>query len=59
MPTALRVISQAAARGGPRAGDAVAYIEEAVAAAEAAGNDWEAGLTQAAKAAHRRPAGAS
>jgi ATP/maltotriose-dependent transcriptional regulator MalT len=29
----------------------VAYIEEAVAAAEAAGNDWEAGLTQATKAA--------
>jgi len=50
VPTALRVISQAAARAG-RAGDAVAYIEEAVAAAEAAGNDWEAGLTQATKAA--------
>jgi len=29
----------------------VTYIEEAVAAAEAAGNDWEAGLTQATKAA--------
>jgi DNA-binding CsgD family transcriptional regulator/Tfp pilus assembly protein PilF len=50
VPTALRVLSQAAARAG-RAGDAVAYIEEAVAAAEAAGNDWEAGLTQATKAA--------
>jgi len=50
VPTALRVISQAAARAG-RADDAVAYIEEAIAAAEAAGNDWEAGLTQAAKAA--------
>jgi predicted ATPase/DNA-binding CsgD family transcriptional regulator/Tfp pilus assembly protein PilF len=50
VPTALRVISQAAARAG-RAGDAVAHIEEAVAAAEAAGNDWEAGLTQATKAA--------
>ena len=50
IPTALRVISQAAARAG-RAGDAVTYIEEAVAAAEAAGNDWEAGLTQATKAA--------
>jgi len=50
VPTALRVISQAAARAG-RPGDAVAYIEEAIAAAEAAGNDWEAGLTQAAKAA--------
>ena len=42
VPTALRVISQAAARAG--VGDAVAYIEEAIAAAEAAGNDWEAGL---------------
>ncbi len=50
VPTALRVISQAAARAG-RADEAVAYIEEAVAAAEAAGNDWEAGLTQATKAA--------
>jgi predicted ATPase/DNA-binding CsgD family transcriptional regulator len=50
VPTALRVISQAAARVG-RAGDAVSYIDEAVAAAEAAGNDWEAGLTMAAKAA--------
>src|SRR2546429_1344802 len=50
VPTALRVISQAAARSG-RTGDAVAYVEEAVAAAEAAGNDWEAGLTQATKAA--------
>ena len=50
VPTALRVISQAAARAG-RAGEAVAYIEEAVAAAEAADNDWEAGLTMAAKAA--------
>jgi ATP/maltotriose-dependent transcriptional regulator MalT len=50
IPTALRVISQAAARAG-RADDAVTHIEEAVAAAEAAGNDWEAGLTQATKAA--------
>ena len=50
VPTALRVISQAAARAG-RAGEAVAFIEEAVTAAEAAGNDWEAGLTQATKAA--------
>ena len=50
VPTALRVISQAAARAG-RTGEAVTYIEEAVAAAEAAGNDWEAGLTQATKAA--------
>src|SRR5438477_57389 len=50
VPTALRVVSQAAARAG-RTGEAVAYIEEAVEAAEAAGNDWEAGLTQATKAA--------
>jgi predicted ATPase/DNA-binding CsgD family transcriptional regulator len=50
VPTALRVISQAAARAG-RASDAAASIEEAIAAAEAAGNDWEAGLTQATKAA--------
>jgi predicted ATPase/DNA-binding CsgD family transcriptional regulator/Tfp pilus assembly protein PilF len=50
VPTALRVISQAAARAG-RTGEAVAYIEEAIAAADAAGNDWEAGLAQATKAA--------
>jgi predicted ATPase/DNA-binding CsgD family transcriptional regulator/Tfp pilus assembly protein PilF len=50
VPTALRVISQAAARAG-RTGEAISYIEEAIAAAEAAGNDWEAGLTQATKAA--------
>jgi predicted ATPase/DNA-binding CsgD family transcriptional regulator len=50
VPTALRVMSQAAARAG-RAGEAVAYIEEAVEAAAATGNDWEAGLAMAAKAA--------
>jgi ATP/maltotriose-dependent transcriptional regulator MalT len=50
VPTALRVIGQAALRAG-RFGDAVAYVDEALAAAEVAGNDWEAGLTQAAKAA--------
>ena len=50
VPTALRVIGQAAARGG-RPGDAMAYIDEAIAAAEAADNDWEAGLIQATKAA--------
>src|SRR4029079_2173830 len=44
-------VSRQAAAGGGRAGDAVTYIDEAVAAAEAAGNDWEAGLTQATKAA--------
>src|SRR5690242_9875932 len=50
VPTALRVISQAAARAG-RTDDAVTYIEQAAAAAEATGNDWEAGLIQAARAA--------
>ena len=50
VPTALRVMSQAAARAG-RAGEAVAYIEEAVEAAGTTGNDWESGLTMAAKAA--------
>jgi predicted ATPase/DNA-binding CsgD family transcriptional regulator len=50
VPTALRVIGQAAARAG-RTGDAVAYIDQAVEAAEAAGNDWETGLAMAARAA--------
>jgi predicted ATPase/DNA-binding CsgD family transcriptional regulator len=50
VPTALRVIGQAALRAG-RFDDGVSYIDEAIAAAEAAGNDWEAGLTLAAKAA--------
>jgi predicted ATPase/DNA-binding CsgD family transcriptional regulator len=50
VPTALRVIGQAALRAG-RFGDAVSYIDEALAAAEASGNDWEAGLSLAARAA--------
>jgi ATP/maltotriose-dependent transcriptional regulator MalT len=50
VPTALRVIGQAAARAG-RMGEAVAYIDQAIEAAGAAGNDWEAGLTMAARAA--------
>jgi len=50
VPTALRVISQAAARAG-RTDEAVTSIEQAAAAAEATGNDWEAGLIQAATAA--------
>ena len=50
VPTALRVIAQAAARAA-RLGEAVAYVDEALAAAEASGNDWEAGLTLAARAA--------
>jgi len=50
VPTALRTLGQAALRAG-RVGDATALIDEAVAAAEAAGNDWEAGLALAARAA--------
>ncbi len=50
VPTALRVLGQAALRAG-RVGDATALIDEAVTAAEAAGNDWETGLTLAARAA--------
>jgi DNA-binding CsgD family transcriptional regulator/tetratricopeptide (TPR) repeat protein len=50
VPIALRVISQAALRAG-RFSEAAAYADDALAAAEAAGNDWEAGLTLAAKAA--------
>ncbi len=50
VPTALRVLSQAAARAG-RTDEAVVRIDEAVAAAEATGDDWEAGLAMAAKAA--------
>jgi len=50
VPIALRVISQAALRAG-RFSEAVAYADEALAAAEAADNDWEAGLALAAKAA--------
>ncbi len=50
VPTALRVIGQAALRAG-RFGDAVSYIDQALAAAETSGNDWEAGLSLAARAA--------
>ena len=50
VPTALRVIGQAALRAG-RFGDAVSYMDEALTAAEASGNDWEAGLSLAARAA--------
>ncbi len=50
MPTALRTLGQAALRAG-RFADATALIDEAIEAADAAGNDWEAGLTLAAKAA--------
>ncbi|MGD0605271.1 MAG: tetratricopeptide repeat protein [Streptosporangiaceae bacterium] len=50
VPTALRVIGQAAARAG-RLGDAISYMEEAITAAQTSGNDWESGLTLAARAA--------
>jgi predicted ATPase/DNA-binding CsgD family transcriptional regulator/Tfp pilus assembly protein PilF len=50
VPTALRVIGQAALRAG-RFGDAVSYIDQALAAAQTSGNDWEAGLSLAARAA--------
>jgi len=50
VPTGLRTLGQAALRAG-RFGDAAALIDEAIAAAGTAGNDWEAGLALAAKAA--------
>jgi predicted ATPase/DNA-binding CsgD family transcriptional regulator/Tfp pilus assembly protein PilF len=50
VPTALRVLGQAALRAGQFA-DAVAAIEGAIETAQAAGNDWEAGLGLAARAA--------
>jgi predicted ATPase/DNA-binding CsgD family transcriptional regulator/Tfp pilus assembly protein PilF len=50
MPTALRVLGQGALRAG-RFTEAVSYVDQAIEAAEVAGNDWEAGLALAAKAA--------
>ena len=50
VPTALRTLGQAALRAG-RVGDAAELIDEAVATAEAAGNDWETGIALAARAA--------
>jgi predicted ATPase/DNA-binding CsgD family transcriptional regulator/Tfp pilus assembly protein PilF len=50
VPTALRTLGQAALRAG-RVGDASELIDEAVGAAEAAGNDWETGIALAARAA--------
>jgi predicted ATPase/DNA-binding CsgD family transcriptional regulator len=50
VPAALRVLGQAAARAG-RLADADTYVDEAIAAAQASGNDWETGITLAAKAA--------
>ena len=50
VPTALRTLGQTALRAG-RFGDAAALIDETIEAAASSGNDWEAGLTLAAKAA--------
>jgi predicted ATPase/DNA-binding CsgD family transcriptional regulator/Tfp pilus assembly protein PilF len=50
VPVALRVLGQAAARAG-RLDAAAAYVDEAVTAAEVSGNDWETGITLAARAA--------
>jgi predicted ATPase/DNA-binding CsgD family transcriptional regulator/Tfp pilus assembly protein PilF len=50
VPTALRALGQAALRAG-RVSDAATLIDEAFAAAQAAGNDWETGLVLAARAA--------
>src|SRR5580698_9241144 len=50
VPAALRVLGQAAARAG-RLGDAAAYVDEALTAAEVSGNDWETGIALAATAA--------
>ncbi|MGD0706273.1 MAG: tetratricopeptide repeat protein [Trebonia sp.] len=50
VPAALRVLGQAAARAG-RLGDAAAYADEAITAAEMSGNDWETGITLALRAA--------
>ena len=50
VPTALRVIGQATARAG-RLADAISHMEEAITAAQTSGNDWESGLTLAARAA--------
>src|SRR5579859_806781 len=50
VPSALRTLGQAALRAG-RFADATALIDEAIEAADGAGNNWEAGLTLAAKAA--------
>jgi predicted ATPase/DNA-binding CsgD family transcriptional regulator/Tfp pilus assembly protein PilF len=50
VPTALRTLGQAALRAG-RFADAIALIDEAIATADGAGNDWESGLTRAAQAA--------
>jgi ATP/maltotriose-dependent transcriptional regulator MalT len=50
VPSALRTLGQAALRAG-RFADATVLIDEAIEAADVAGNDWEAGLTLAAKAA--------
>jgi predicted ATPase/DNA-binding CsgD family transcriptional regulator/Tfp pilus assembly protein PilF len=50
VPTALRNLGQTALRAG-RFTEAAALIDEAIEAAASSGNDWEAGLAQAARAA--------
>jgi predicted ATPase/DNA-binding CsgD family transcriptional regulator/Tfp pilus assembly protein PilF len=50
VPTALRTLGLAAMRAG-RLGDAADLTDQAVKAADAAGNDWEAGIALAASAA--------
>jgi predicted ATPase/DNA-binding CsgD family transcriptional regulator/Tfp pilus assembly protein PilF len=50
VPSALRTLGQAALRAG-RFADATALVEEAIEAAAASGNDWQAGLARAAQAA--------
>ena len=50
VPTALRNLGQAALRAG-RFAEASALMDEAIEAADAAGNDWEAGIARAAQAA--------
>jgi predicted ATPase/DNA-binding CsgD family transcriptional regulator/Tfp pilus assembly protein PilF len=50
VPSALRTLGQTALRAG-RFAEATALIDEAIEAAASSGNDWEAGLTLAAKAA--------
>ncbi len=50
VPSALRTLGQAALRAA-RFADATALVEEAIEAAAASGNDWQAGLARAAQAA--------
>ena len=56
VPTALRTLGQAALRAG-RFADAIALIDEAIATADAAHNDWESGPPELAQGGHRGPPG--